>query len=120
MNNETSNDESKSWFPDLSLKNLVITALLATVFGGGGAGIVGSRKNADCLTQDQADVRYLSIAEADKRAAKRDIQADRIEIKIDELMKRLDEKYVRKDIYEQNNETVKTMLKEVLVNQKGK
>lgn len=116
--NENSPNESKAWFSDLSWKNLLISALVGSVFGGGGAGIVGHR--GECLTQDQADVRYITISEADKRAAKRDQQTDRIEIKIDELMKRLDEKYVRKDIYEQNNETVKTMLNRVLENQKGK
>ena len=119
MENEISQNDSKAWFSDVSWKNLILSALIGSIFGGGGAGIVGKTRG-DCLTQDQADVRYITITEADKRAAKRDLQADRIENKIDEMMKRLDEKYVRKDIYEQNNDSFKSMLNQVLANQKGK
>ena len=56
--------------------------------------------------------------EADKRSAKRDIQTDRIEIKIDELTKKLDEKYVRLEVYDQNNENIKVMLGQILEYQK--
>ena len=54
----------------------------------------------------------------DKRSAKRDIQTDRIEIKIDELTKKLDEKYVRREVYDQNNENIKVMLGQILEYQK--
>ena len=56
--------------------------------------------------------------EADKRSAKRDLQADRVEVKIDELAKKPDEKYVRREVYDQNNENIKVMLGQILEYQK--
>ncbi len=122
MENENSPSENKNWFANFDWRSALITSLIAVVIGGGsGAGIVATKAvKAEGISQQEGDLRYLKLDDADKRSAKRDQQADRLEQKIDEVLKKLDDKYVRKDIYEQNNETVKTMLKEVLINQKGK
>ena len=120
MENSLEQNEPKSWHSDLSWKTALLSAILALVVGGGsGAGIVASKTiKVEGLTQDQADNRYLTKDEADKRSAKRDIQTDRIEIKIDELTKKLDEKYVRREVYDQNNENIKVMLGQILEYQK--
>lgn len=114
-------DESKNWFSDLSWKTALLSAILALVVGGGsGAGIVATKAvKAEGISQQEGDLRYLKLDDADRRSAKRDQQADRLEQKIDEVLKKLDDKYVRKDIYEQNIESSKLLLQQILENQKA-
>lgn len=119
MENETSPSE-KSFLGNFDWRNALITSLIAVVIGGGsGAGIVATKAvEAAGITEQQGDLRYLKLDDADRRAAKRDAQNERIEQKIDEVIKKLDEKYVRKDIYDQNNEGLRLMLRQILENQK--
>ncbi len=65
MPDETSQTE-KSWFSAISWKTAVILSVLAFVSGGTGGGALVATKGvaAAGVTQDQADVRYLSKEEA--------------------------------------------------------
>ena len=73
--------ENKSWFSDLSWKTAIICALLSVIVGGSsGAGIVATKAvQTNGISQDQADVRYLTKSEADQRAAARDRQIEKFE-----------------------------------------
>ena len=72
MENENSSPDEKSWFAEY-WKTALICAALSTIFGGGaGAGLVATKAvsaapQVSGLTQDQADVRYLTKAEAEMR-----------------------------------------------------
>lgn len=73
------NSQTNSWFSDMNLKTAVLVAALSSVFGiGGGVGLVASKgvEAAGGMTSDQADVRYLKIDEADRRAAFREKQIE--------------------------------------------
>jgi hypothetical protein len=70
------NSSEKSWFSDLSWKTAVVCGLLSVIVGGSsGAGVVATKAvQTNGITQDQADVRYLSKTEAEARSAARDKQ----------------------------------------------
>ena len=68
--------ENKSWFSDLSWKTALICALLSVIVGGSsGAGVVATKAvQSTGISQDQADVRYLSKSEAAALREARDKQ----------------------------------------------
>lgn len=81
MDNKNSNAEEKtSFFSDFSWKSAVIFSFLAFVFGGTGGGTLVATKGvkAEGLSQDQADVRYVTKAEKDRQVEARDKQVDGI------------------------------------------
>ena len=73
----TSQSETKSGFSDTSWKAALILAAIGFISGGTGGGIAAKgAAHAEGLSQEAADVRYLSKEEAEKRAAKRDAQVE--------------------------------------------
>ena len=94
--NEVEAAEPKSWFSDVSWKTALIIAALSIISGGGaGAGIVATKAVAQTggLTQDQADVRYLTIGAADQRKLLRDKD-------VESITKKIDEKLLTREVYE--------------------
>lgn len=89
--NQTSQPNKESWFSDISWKTALICAALGIITGGGtGSAVSSAKTNQGGISQDQADVRYLTKEEAEKRSGKRDVQLDRIEKKIDDAQIKLE------------------------------
>lgn len=87
MTEETSQND-KNWFASQDWRTNVVLAVIAILFsslsgGFSGATVASKSVSPQGITQETADVRYLTKDEADKRSEKRDKQFDRIELKID-------------------------------------
>ena len=119
ITSDTSQNE-KAWFNEISWKQGLIVAILSFLFGGSGGGFVATKTSqaqgisqdaADgrYLTKEKADVNYLAIEAADKRGEKRDKQFDRIEQKIDANQQK----------NENDQKENKNLLIEILQNQKA-
>lgn len=81
MTEETSQD--KSWLSEVSWKATVVYVVLSIIGGGAtGAGLIATKAVSaqpnNGITQDQADVRYLSKTEAETRRDARDRQLEEL------------------------------------------
>lgn len=75
----TQKEKDSSWFGDLNFRSLGIIAAIALFTGaGGGAGMVGMKgvQAAGGLSEEKADVKYLSNAEAQRLILNRDRQME--------------------------------------------
>ena len=87
--NSTNKETADSWFADFNLKTSLIIVALSSLFGiGGGAGIVATKAvavSAAGISEEKADVKYLTRDEWSRVRAERDLQNEnfRREIKTD-------------------------------------
>lgn len=70
----SSTNENNSWLP--GWRHALVVAVLALVGGAGSGGITALKTVG--ISQDQADVRYLTKSEADQRVKERDRQLELI------------------------------------------
>ena len=81
MNSETSQTD-QSWLSTVSWKAALIYVALSVIGGGAtGAGLIATKAvsaQTSGISQDQADVRYLTKNEADRRSDVRDKQFEEI------------------------------------------
>jgi hypothetical protein len=80
---DTHTEQNKAgWFGDLNLRHLMMIAVISLFAGGGGgAGIVASKgvQATSGISEEKADVKYLSKSDADRRVEARDKQVERLD-----------------------------------------
>lgn len=69
--------QEKAWFANVDWRTNALLVLLATVFGFSG-GSIAPKGSAQGISQDAADVRYITKDEANRRADARDRQFEEI------------------------------------------
>lgn len=114
---DTQTEQNKNgFFSDLSWKTALLIAGIGFVSGGTSGGVVatkGVQAAPNALTEEKADVRYLSKAEAERRIESRDKQLESIR---QEMMKQQ-----VFDAYQKNNvermDRMERMMQQMLENQ---
>lgn len=76
-NTSTTSQQDRHWFANFDWRTNAVLILLASVFGFSG-GAVAPKSTAQGITQDSADVRYITKEEGNRRADARDRQVDEI------------------------------------------
>ena len=114
MENPTST-EQKGFFSDISWKSAIICTALSIVAGGSvGGGVVASKGvKVEGLNQDQADIRYVTKDEAERRASDSDKKVHDVDQKM--IPREVFEVYHKSDV--ERMDRIEKLTQQILENQ---